>query len=212
MQESTGPPKKKRNTSKYAKKPSKDETNRVIHTVEMLTFNVTSLTIFFFRSITILIRFSYSLTMNYHLTLEQKLTVGTCLLGQIQQIDDIELTVSLPNQLIGYVSITQISSAISRAVETAANADSDDEMSDEDSPLLPDLKDLFAVGQWVRCAVLGKEGGDNDNEREKQKKRRIELSLNPEIVNRGIVVDDFVKGMVSLRFELGLKSDDLKLR
>ena len=197
MQESTGPPKKKRNTSKYAKKPSKDETNRVIHTVEMLTFNVTSLTIFFFRSITILIRFSYSLTMNYHLTLEQKLTVGTCLLGQIQQIDDIELTVSLPNQLIGYVSITQISSAISRAVETAANADSDDEMSDEDSPLLPDLKDLFAVGQWVRCAVIGKEGGDGDDERDKQKKKRVDLSLNPEIVNNGIVVDDLVKGMVS---------------
>lgn len=48
------------------------------------------------------------------------ITVGMQLLGAVQAISDTELVVSLPNQLIGHVSIMEISEEISKLVTLVA--------------------------------------------------------------------------------------------
>ncbi|KAJ3056513.1 Protein RRP5 [Rhizophlyctis rosea] len=115
----------------------------------------------------------------------KRVSVGTTFLGTIKEINDLDLAVALPNQLTGYISITEISEAISAQVEKAAN-DEDDEENDAE---VPELRGLFYLGQPVVCVVISVEDG-KDGEGGKGKKR-IELSLKPELVNVGIT-DVFV--------------------
>lgn len=56
--------------------------------------------------------------------LKKKLSTGMTLLGAIKEINDLDLCVSLPNQLTGFVSITEISSKLTEQVERAAEPDS----------------------------------------------------------------------------------------
>jgi rRNA biogenesis protein RRP5 len=118
------------------------------------------------------------------------------MLGCISKINDLSLVVSLPHQLVGSVAITEISDSITKAVETVAQAEEEDE-----EGALPDLSTLFKVGQWVRCCIIQLTGSDEQqgvsmDKRSKQKKR-IDLSLKPDIVNSGVSANDFAKGMVS---------------
>ncbi|OZJ06201.1 hypothetical protein BZG36_00854, partial [Bifiguratus adelaidae] len=133
----------------------------------------------------------------------KRLTVGTTILGCISSIHDLDMAVSLPNHLTGYVAITEISDKISKLVEKAAAADEDEDMEDEDQDMdsetaLPDLKALFHVGQWVRCIILelddGKKGG-GAMDKEQKSKKRIELSLKPNLVNNGVAAKDLIPGM-----------------
>ncbi|KAI9002578.1 hypothetical protein DFJ74DRAFT_696109 [Hyaloraphidium curvatum] len=100
-------------------------------------------------------------------------------LGVVKEIHDLELVVSLPNNLTGFVPITEVSDLVSKAVERAAlgasGADADmetpedessasedgDDSSEpgqggqgvEDEVSLPSLEALFHVGQVLRCVV-----------------------------------------------------------
>ncbi|KAK9768908.1 rRNA biogenesis protein rrp5 [Basidiobolus ranarum] len=122
----------------------------------------------------------------------KRLATGTLMMGVVTQINELDIAVSLPNHLIGFVSITEVSDAISKAVEAAARAeeDSDDEGSD---PVLPSLNELFKIGQYVNCAVTKLEGS---SDKSASAKKRIELSLNPSTVNAGIMKDDLCEGML----------------
>ncbi|KAI8904014.1 hypothetical protein EDD86DRAFT_206747 [Gorgonomyces haynaldii] len=106
------------------------------------------------------------------------LSVGMTFAGVVSQVNELDLTVSLPNQLQGFVSITEVSNAISEEVERIA------EDEDEESEL-PSLKTLFAIGDPVVCAIVSL-GED---------KKRIDLSLKPQHVNKQIERTDVVKGM-----------------
>ncbi|KAH9270947.1 hypothetical protein BASA83_006903 [Batrachochytrium salamandrivorans] len=134
----------------------------------------------------------------------KRLNVGMCMIGVIREINSLDLAVSLPNQLTGFVSLTEISEYISNQVEAAVDSDDeDDDDTDMDNTTgnelnLPTLSSYFTVGQIVICKIIsltqaapGKNGDHSTS-----KKRRIDLSLKPETVNEELEKADLVPGMV----------------
>ncbi|KAI8090037.1 uncharacterized protein BX664DRAFT_281445 [Halteromyces radiatus] len=111
----------------------------------------------------------------------KKLSVGSTVLGCITHINELNVLVSLPNQLTGSVAITEVSDILTNLVEIAAEAE-DEEVE------LPETKDIFYIGQWVQCAVIAAE--------EVNGRKRIELSLKPSIVNGSIVKVDVTSGLI----------------
>ncbi|KAI8371887.1 hypothetical protein BD560DRAFT_351467 [Blakeslea trispora] len=115
----------------------------------------------------------------------KKLVTGTSFLGCISRINELDLLVSLPHQLVGTVAITEISDALTALVEEVANQDDEDEDMDEETSL-PKLDQLFYVGQWVRCKIINLQTGD---------RKTIELSLKPNVVNEDITKVDVTPGV-----------------
>ena len=143
----------------------------------------------------------------------KRLVPTTKLLAQIIIIRPLELIVSLPNQLLGHIPITNISSEYTARLEEEGD-DSSEEESDEDSDEedkekepksvgLPALNELYAVGQWVSAIVVSsgstdskaKIGGRTGDENVRAA-QRIELSTEPEKVNEGIAKGDLRAGFV----------------
>ena len=136
-------------------------------------------------------------------------------MGQIVGILPLTLLVSLPNQLLGHIPITNISPQFTRRLEQIdededmESSDSDSEDGEESSPKpgLPELSQMFSVGQYVRAAVTAVfQGGASDpsglhRSRDELAKlcRRVELSLAPNLVNEGVKVEDPKSGFVSFR-------------
>ncbi|KAK9481004.1 hypothetical protein V1514DRAFT_323987 [Lipomyces japonicus] len=126
----------------------------------------------------------------------KRLVPGTIVLGQVASIGAYELALSLPNNLTGYVPITNISAQISKKLEAVEQSeDEDDENKDEDEDdetdkNVPDLKTLFSIGQWLRAVVTERK---SDNDGTAKSKKHIELSIKPEIVNSSIDKADLVK-------------------
>ncbi|KAF9438080.1 rRNA biogenesis protein rrp5 [Entomortierella beljakovae] len=116
----------------------------------------------------------------------KRLTEGTKFLGCITDItighDRLpELVVALPNNLTGYVNISEIS----------------DELIEASGDTLPDLKDYFFIGQWVQCVIIGLQssasGGTAASGTDKHR-RKIFLSLKPFIANAGVRANDIAAG------------------
>ncbi|KAK9239989.1 hypothetical protein V1525DRAFT_396537 [Lipomyces kononenkoae] len=134
----------------------------------------------------------------------KKLVPGTLVLGQVSQINLYDIALSLPNNLTGYIPITNISEQISTKLD-AIEQESDDVSSASDGEengedksnkkinedQIPDLKSLFRVGQWLRAIVTERQSGSGDN----GKKKHIELSIKPEAVNSFIDTEDLTKGI-----------------
>ncbi|ORE09789.1 nucleic acid-binding protein [Rhizopus microsporus var. microsporus] len=117
----------------------------------------------------------------------KKLTVGTCLLGCVSRINELELFVSLPHQLVGVIPITEISDALTETIQKIAN-DEDEDM-DEEENKMPSLNNMFYVGQWLRCKIT------NLPALEEKAKRPIELSLKPQVVNEDLLKVDTTPGV-----------------
>ena len=90
---------------------------------------------------------------------------GLVTLGVIRKVNELDLEICLPNQLIGYCAITEISDLLSNIVAKAADADDSQDLE------LPDLNEMFSKGQYVVCTPT-----IVDN-------KKIELTLNPRLVN-----------------------------
>ncbi|KAI9106108.1 hypothetical protein DFS34DRAFT_47062 [Phlyctochytrium arcticum] len=122
----------------------------------------------------------------------KRLNVGMSLLGCIKEVNDLDLAISLPDQLTGYVSITEISDEISALVEKAANAG--DESGDEDDGEhdIPELRNLFTVGQIVSCVIADIE--QQADESSDKIKRKVVLSMKPQAVNANLTADELVEG------------------
>lgn len=144
----------------------------------------------------------------------KRLVPTTKVLAQIITIRPLELIVSLPNQLLGHIPITAISSEYTERLEIEGEESSEEEDVSEDEALseagssrqkggLPGLMDLFKVGDWVSAIVVNskvsdskaKLGGRTGDENVRAA-RRIELSLEPEKVNEGIAKGDLRTGFV----------------
>lgn len=154
----------------------------------------------------------------------KRVTVGTRLLCTVLAVHPLAAVLSLPNQLLGHVPITSISEAFTRRLEGAAESDdeeddedsmsssgSDEDMDDEEKSTrakasvrhnsVPELRDLLHVGQWVvasvaalhppesACNTRGREGGEYE-----QESQRIELTLEPSVVNEGVATSDLSLG------------------
>lgn len=113
---------------------------------------------------------------------------GSLVLGQICEINDLEIALALPNNLVGHVSITSVSNQLTARVEAAAASDDIDKDDSTDDDI--ELKDFFEIGQYVRAHV------DSTMEelaaRPGKAKRRIELSIRPEDANTGLSKQELV--------------------
>lgn len=139
--------------------------------------------------------------------------------GQIISILPLALIVSLPNQLFAHVPITNISSQFTEYLERADAEESEleDEAEDdvEESPEkggMPDLSDIFNVGQYVRAVVSAVHAaGATDNsgvgksrDEISRASKRVELSLIPESVNSGVAKSDLKAGFVSAHIAIDI--------
>ena len=106
----------------------------------------------------------------------KKLAVGMTLLCTVKQVNDLDLVLSLPNLLTGYASITDLNSYLTSV------------LTDDD---VPDLATLFHVGQIIPCCIT-----NLIDAREKGAHRKIELSINPAVVNASARTSDISSGMV----------------
>lgn len=138
------------------------------------------------------------------------MNIGMKILGQVISIQPLALIISLPNQLVAHVPITNISTQLTDLLE---NMDQDDEdaASDEEEDdggtsksSVPDLFEIFRPGQYVRAIVSAVHAaGATDNsgigktrDEIARASRRVELSLIPERVNAGIQKSDLRAGFV----------------
>ncbi|KAM0751109.1 hypothetical protein T439DRAFT_301042 [Meredithblackwellia eburnea MCA 4105] len=143
----------------------------------------------------------------------KRLIPGTKVLAQIILVRPLELIVSLPNQLLAHIPITNISQEFTQRLEAAGEdssedeEDSEEEDGDEDgedagsNERLPGLNQLFKEGQWVSAVVTdnkvvdGKQKlGGREGDEAVRASRRVELSLEPEKVNEGIAKGDLKAG------------------
>ncbi|KIJ65006.1 hypothetical protein HYDPIDRAFT_175081 [Hydnomerulius pinastri MD-312] len=138
----------------------------------------------------------------------KRLTPGTKVLGQVMSIQPLALVVSLPNQLLAHVPITQITSQLTKRLESmdaendASGDDSDDDENSNNPTQVPDLFELFRPGQYVRAVVTSIHApGTTDvsglgrvRDEAVKTSRRVELSLIPEKVNAGVEKGDLKSG------------------
>ncbi|PWN32058.1 uncharacterized protein FA14DRAFT_84513 [Meira miltonrushii] len=140
----------------------------------------------------------------------KRLTVGTRLLCSVLAVHPLAIVVSLPDQLLGHIPITNISETFTQRLEGMADSDEEDDEdeSDDDEEKdvskksgVPELRDMFSVGQWIHASVAalqapgttkqtrGREGGEYE-----QESQRVELTLDPTVVNEGVSVSDLSTG------------------
>lgn len=109
-------------------------------------------------------------------------------LGQVCEINDLEIALALPNNIIGHVSITSISTALTKRIEAAAASDDTEEDESLDDEI--DLKNFFEIGQYLRAYVVSTM--DDSSAQPGKGKRRIELSIRPEDANTGLSRQELV--------------------
>lgn len=138
------------------------------------------------------------------------------MLCSVVSVRALELIVSLPNQLLGHIPITSISSEFTRrlaeeAAQESDDDDDDDESDEDEESDLPELDDWFKPGQLLTAAVVNIKSADLNKKSltgsRKEKideavrwSRRLELSLDPVRVNEGVKKEDLVHGLV--RFDV----------
>ncbi|XP_020823426.1 protein RRP5 homolog isoform X1 [Phascolarctos cinereus] len=110
----------------------------------------------------------------------ETLSEGMRLLGCVKEVNNLELVVSLPNGLWGYVQATNICDAYTKKLN---------EQVDQEEPLedLAPLSKLFQLGMLVRCVVSSLNSAS---------KKSIRLSLNPKDVNGVLSPGSLKPGMV----------------
>lgn len=139
-----------------------------------------------------------NLAIIQHVTFKN-LNIGSQLLGQISSITKNDLCVTFTDGISGYVSITNISdqfTAILEDLDESMEDSSDIQKSDDEeyesadesekraasTKEQPHLKNFFTVGNWLRCSVTANSALDTQSK--KTKKRRIELTIEPSVVNK----------------------------
>ncbi|THV06019.1 nucleic acid-binding protein [Dendrothele bispora CBS 962.96] len=134
----------------------------------------------------------------------KRINVGMKIFAQIVSIQPLALIVSLPNQLLGHIPITNISSQLTSLLEKMDEdeEESGDEDEEDEFKLVPDLLEIFRVGQYVRAVVTANHapgttdvsGIGRSRDEVARASRRVELSLVPERVNVGVQKSDLKSG------------------
>ncbi|KAL8968017.1 MAG: hypothetical protein Q9183_002658, partial [Haloplaca sp. 2 TL-2023] len=147
----------------------------------------------------------------------KRLSPGTIVLGQVAQINQYDVALSLPNNLTGYVPMTSISDQLTTRVEDLMEKgeESDDDHSENDDL---DLKRYFSIGQYLRAYVVTTEKPSVNGAKSK---RHIELALKPRQSNQGLkkadlVINSTVQASVrsvedhGLIMDLGMEDESVK--
>ena len=109
------------------------------------------------------------------------------ILGQISQINRYDLSLNLPNNLTGFVSLTSISDKLTKRIETMAGEE--EEAGEKEADTTIDLKALFHIGQYLRAYVASTQEATFSGA---QGKRHIQLSINPRDANSGLAKADYI--------------------
>ncbi|XP_037659989.1 protein RRP5 homolog isoform X3 [Choloepus didactylus] len=123
-----------------------------------------------------------SLTDKFEILSVESLCEGMRILGCVKEVKDLELVISLPNGLQGFVQVTEICDAYTKKLN---------EQVTHEEPLkdLVRLPELFSPGMLVRCVVsslgITKKG-----------KKSVKLSLNPKNVNGVLSAEALKPGML----------------
>ena len=150
----------------------------------------------------------------------KRLLPGTKVFGTILAIYPLALVVSICDQLLAHVPVTSVSNRLTDRLQSALDEEEKDEESDgediheteeeeeeeedRDDSSPPELHEIFSVGQWIRASVesvtaagskrqwgMGREGGEYERE-----SQRVQLTMEPTIVNEGIRATDLSPGYV----------------
>eukprot|EP01116_Phalansterium_solitarium_P003177 TRINITY_DN1386_c1_g1_i1.p1 TRINITY_DN1386_c1_g1~~TRINITY_DN1386_c1_g1_i1.p1 ORF type:complete len:2083 (+),score=1015.05 TRINITY_DN1386_c1_g1_i1:162-6410(+) len=113
------------------------------------------------------------------------LSVGMSLLGAVRDTTDLDLVLSLPNNLKGFVNLTEISDVLTERLERSTGHDA--EAADAEEPPLPELSRWFSAGQLVPCRLIQLDStGAN----------RVELSTRERHLNAGIARESLNEGLL----------------
>ncbi|KAF2838152.1 nucleic acid-binding protein [Patellaria atrata CBS 101060] len=127
----------------------------------------------------------------------KRITPGSIILGQITQISANDISLALPNNLTGFIPLTNVSDQLTNRIEKLLAEDEDvddneDDDEDEDgSEKDIVLKDVFKIGQYLRAYVKSTSDESTPTGSARSKKR-IELSVNPREANTGLSISDLV--------------------
>ncbi|KAJ5690552.1 RRNA biogenesis protein RRP5 [Penicillium macrosclerotiorum] len=149
----------------------------------------------------------------------KRIVPGSMILGQVSSINAHDITLSLPNNLVGYVPLTAVSKSLDDRIEKLLSEENDDEDEDGSDDDIFDLKDHFYIGQYLRAYVVST--GTEVSEAGARSKKRIELSVDPRQANTGISKSDLVADLAvqasvvsvedhGLVMDLGIEGSELK--
>ncbi|XP_051002694.1 protein RRP5 homolog [Acomys russatus] len=112
----------------------------------------------------------------------ESLCEGTRILGCVKEVNELEMVISLPNGLRGFVQVTEICDAYTQKLN---------EQVAQEEPLedLLHLPDLFSPGMLVRCVVSSLDITETG-------KRSVKLSVNPKNVNKVLSAEALRPGML----------------
>ncbi|XP_007187276.2 protein RRP5 homolog isoform X1 [Balaenoptera acutorostrata] len=112
----------------------------------------------------------------------ESLCEGMRILGCVKEVNELELVISLPNDLQGCVQVTEICDAYTEKLN---------EQVAQEEPLqdLVSLPELFSPGMLVRCVV-------SSLDITKRGKKNVKLSLNPRNVNKVLSAEALKPGML----------------
>lgn len=136
----------------------------------------------------------------------QRLYPGMKIFGQIASIQSLALIISLPNQLFAHVPITNISSQLTELLEKVGDDSSEDSEDEDENAGFPDLSSVFSEGQYIRAVVTAVHSSGSTDQSGLSKSRdelvrasrRVELTLVPEHVNRGVSKTDLKPNFVCM--------------
>lgn len=136
--------------------------------------------------------------------------------GQVISILPLALIISLPNQLFAHVPITNISTQYTELLErmeshdfeTNSEEDGEKEEDRQSKLQVPELSDMFKLGQYVRAVVSAVHpAGASDTsgigrlrDEPSRASKRVELCLIPERVNLGVQKSDLKPGFARIIF------------
>ncbi|XP_076982024.1 protein RRP5 homolog isoform X2 [Tamandua tetradactyla] len=127
-------------------------------------------------------RESKSVTDKFEILSIESLCEGMRILGCVKEVKDLELVISLPSGLLGFVQVTEICDAYTRKLNEQVACE---------EPLkdLVCLPELFSPGMLVRCVVTSLGITERG-------KKSVKLSLNPKNVNGVLSAEALKPGML----------------
>lgn len=120
----------------------------------------------------------------------KRLVKGSLVLGQISEINSLDLVLALPNNLAGHVPITAISDILNEKIAAEAEGDENEEDEDDNQDNGVDLKELFKIGQYLRAYVTSTI--EETTATATKPRRYIGLSLRSEHTNTSLSDQDII--------------------
>ena len=138
------------------------------------------------------------------------LAPGCLVLGQVARIDHQNLTLTLPNNLVGYASFADMSDAINLSLTSSEKSVANTQSADhEHQRHLPRWSDVVVEGQYLRAVVIS---NSCRKLHDLPSKKRIELSIAPRQANisfnkKNITVNCMLQAAVASVEDHGLVMD-----